>query len=116
MSMDRNAKEKELFIDWAKGIQKRKEFLYDSNEESYFVKREEDEKYIWEYNFESVPQLRDLLEDQWEDDKDMEMILTATLVAAIKNKPQTDGIKDEGSLAQKESDETEKLPVDIYNF
>ncbi len=114
--MDRNAKEKELFMDWTRRIQRRKEFLYDSNEESYFVKREENEKYIWEYNFESVPQLRDLLEDQWEDDKDMEMILTSVLVAAIKNKPQANGIIDEGSLAQKESDATEKLPVYIYNF
>lgn len=114
-SMDRNAKEKELIRDWAKKVIN-EGGLNDSDTSSYFVKRGQNEKYILEYDFESVPQLRDLLEEQWEDDKDLEKILTAVLVAAIKNKPKTNDVRNVDSPKQIERDDAEKLPVYIYNF
>lgn len=114
-SMDRNAKEKEILEDWAKKIINEGE-VNDPNVDSYFVKRGQNEKYILEYDLESVPQLRDLLEEQWEDDKDLEKILTVVLVAAIKNKPKTNDVRYVDSPKQRERDDTEKLPVYIYNF
>lgn len=114
--MDRNAREKELLKKWAESKHKDEGFFHDQNTASCFVKREADEKYIWEYGFESVSELRDLLEEQWEKDDHMEEILTAVLVATIKNKPRTENSGQKESSSQKKSDNMGKLPVYIYNF
>lgn len=114
--MDRNAKERALFKDWAKGGHESKRFECDLNQDSYFIKREHNEGYMCEYGFESVPQLRDLLEEQWRENKVMDEILTAVLVAAMKNKPRNDAVECKGSAKQEVSERTEELPVYIYNF
>ncbi len=116
MGIDRNAREKELLKKWAESNHKNTGFSHDQNTASCFVKRGTGEKYIWEYGFESVSELRDLLEEQWEKDDNMEEILTPVLVAAIKNKPRTEIVGQEENAGQKKSDDMEKLPVYIYNF
>lgn len=114
--MDRNAKERQLFKEWAKSNHRKDCFIPDPNKESYFIKRRQDENYIWKYDFESVPQFRDFLEEQWKNNKDMEDILTAVLVAAIKNKPRNDDTGYENTVKRKESENIEELPMYIYNF
>lgn len=114
--MDKNAKEKELLKKWAESIHKNADFLCEENTASCFAKRGTDEKYIWEYGFESVSELKELLEKQWEKDDHMEEILTPVLAAAIKNKPRTGNAGSEECSRQEISDDRGMLPVYIYNF
>lgn len=114
--MGKNAREKEFFEDWAKNVQKSDCLLWDSNVDSYFIKRNQNENYIWEYDVESVPELRDLLDEQWEGNKELEKILTAVLVAAIKNKPQIGETVNEDITKQVRDRDMEELPMYIYNF
>ena len=58
--MDRNAKERELFKDWAKDNHKNEYLMFDLKQESYFIKRKQNEEYIWRHDYETVPQLRDI--------------------------------------------------------
>lgn len=111
-----SGQEKELLKKWAKNNFKGGDFLHNQNTTSCFVKRDGDEKYIREYGFESVSELRDLLEVQWKKDRYMEEILTVVLVAAIKNKPEQRDANCQRHPNQMISEETEMLPVYIYNF
>ncbi len=80
--------------------------------ESYFVKREED-SYIREYGFETLPELKDELKKMWNEDVVMQECMQTVLVSALKLKP-VEG-KD-GETRNGGEDKSEKLPGYIYNF
>lgn len=116
MNMDKNEKERKLLGEWAVSNYAGSSFLYEPHTESCFIKRGQDEKYIWEYDFESVPEIRNLLEEQWKEDKEMEKILTVVLAAMIKNKPKPKKGGCEECPEQNVYEDAEALPMYIYNF
>lgn len=112
--MGKNDREKAIFTEWAKNSQK-DYFMSVQDAGSYFVKREQTE-YIREYSLETVPELRDELEELWDGDKNMEPVLTAVLVAAIKNKPRRQDKTDTEENVSTGLETKEVLPMYIYNF
>lgn len=111
--MDKNQKEKELFKSCHERIAASQEKYYfpeiDKRLESYFEKREEGE-YLRDYDFETLPQLKEKLDSMWEGQPDMLEMVRPILAAAMKNRPSTE---------QKEVSEnknTGEVPVFIYNF
>ena len=80
----------------------------DSNVDSYFEMYEE-EDYLLEYNFETLPQLREMLIKLWKNEEDMKGELKPILAAAMKNKPS----RDEGLAIKRAEDGMQTF---IYNF
>lgn len=111
--MDKNQKEKQILYDWGKENRQKYSFLQaDKKKDSYFIKRQ-DNSYIKEYTFETLPQLKEMLNSLWYDDETMELIKMAVVVAAMKNKPINNLVKSDKEEKDKLDDE---LPAYIYNF
>lgn len=110
--MDKNQKEKQILYNWVKENGQKYSFLRaDKKKDSYFIKRQ-DNSYIKEYAFETLPQLKEMLNSLWYGDETIESIKMAVAVAAMKNKPIN-------NLVKKDSEEDkldDELPVYIYNF
>lgn len=112
--MEKNAKEKELFYCWGGREENNYSFeKIDLCTESYFIERKPQE-YIREYDFETLPELREELNKMWADESCMKDIMQAVLVAAFKNKPEISH-----NVVQLDSTilgSGEKMPAYIYNF
>ena len=112
--MDKNEREKKKLYEF--GVENCKRYHFqeiDKTKESYFIQREE-ESYIREYKFETLPELMNELSTLWNGDEMMEQIKKVIGVAAMKNKPvKKSQKKTEG---EKQEDKEEKLPAFIYNF
>lgn len=80
----------------------------DSNVDSYFEMYGE-EDYLMEYNFETLPQLREMLLKMWKNGEDMKGEIKPILVAAMKNKPS----RAEGISAMRTESGMQSF---IYNF
>lgn len=114
--MDKNVREKEaLYHLELAGIDNiKKSFTeIDCEKESYFIPREE-KKYLMEYEFDSLPQLKEKLNLLWENEEYMKSVLQTVLVAAMKNKPSSE-VKEERNIEDTQNAEGE-LPAFIYNF
>ncbi len=113
-------KEKELIYEWAcrynsKEVENVIFPLIDRSAKSYFVKREKQEEYLHEYDFQTLPELRTLLETMWQDEDDMDAVIKPVLVAAMKNKIEVCQDIDREHMSEHLKD-TEKLQPYIYNF
>ncbi len=114
--MDKNVREKEalyhLELSGTEDI--KKSFTEVECElETYFFPKEEKE-YLMEYDFDSLPQLKEKLNSFWENEECMKGIIQTVLVAAMKNKPsreakETRNIENSGNIEG-------ELPAFIYNF
>ena len=82
----------------------------DDEAESYFSQYAQRE-YLMEYYFETVPQLKAMLDKLWESEAGMQGAIKTLVAATIKNKP----IEDADSELNDEQGITE-LPEFIYNF
>lgn len=110
--MDKNQKEKQILYNWGKENKQKYSFQREDKEkDSYFIKRQ-DNSYIKEYAFETLPQFREMLDSLWYDDGTIESIKMAAAVAAMKNKPIKKLVKTDNEK-EKLDDE---LPAYIYNF
>lgn len=77
--------------------------------DSYYVLQDKHE-YLTEYDFETVPQLKEMLDRLWENEWYMQDIEKTVLAAAIKNKP---NLEVQESI---ERDTDGYMPEFIYNF
>jgi len=111
LNMDINKKEKELFANWYKQAGNGTYAFpkFDDDSESFFTKHNND-NYLMEYDFDSLPELKEKLQNMWQGQECMEKIITPVLVAAMKNKPQKD-------VCEKQSEvKSGDMPTFIYNF
>lgn len=112
--MDRNEKEKNMLLEWAERNNEVYQFTRIAKEKkSYFIERQE-EPYIREYGFETLPELFHEMDCMWKNEQYMEEIRKVIGVAALKNKPSEDmhGQEEINPTADKE----DILPEFIYNF
>lgn len=115
--MDKNIREKDILKNWHDNISDTDNvyvFPQADDSESYFIKREEAD-YLTEYNFETLPQLKEILSGKWKDEPYMLEILKPVLVAAMKNKPSEEQSSD-NDRQKNDPDSTDKIPEFIYNF
>lgn len=114
--MDKCQREKDGLYDWACKIENtgcNYGFAeIDKNLESYYILRKE-KKYLTEYNFETLPELKSVLDELWKNKPYMHDIMKAVLVATIKNKP-----KEFNKCVKHNQDSynLNELPVYTYNF
>ena len=112
--MDMNSKEKEKIYEWAcdAGPDIENSFTtIDKACDTYYEKRN-DEQYIKEYFYQTVPELKQELEALWGDSSYMKTVMQYVLVAAIKNKPR----ENEKSEENQEAQNAEQIKAYIYNF
>lgn len=83
--------------------------------DSYYVKRNDNNTYMREYDFETVPEIKEELYAMWGNDADMQKIITTVLVSAIKNKPVFLEDKGKSPKCALEDNKKELKPY-IYNF
>lgn len=110
--MDINKKEKELFANWHKqsGNDAYAFPGFEDDSESFFIKHNND-NYLMEYDFDSLPELKEKLQNMWQGQECMEKIITPVLVATMKNKPD-ENLSDDVT----KDDDRSNLPEFIYNF
>lgn len=77
--------------------------------DSYYVPQDKHE-YLTEYNFETVPQLKEMVDRLWENEQYMQDIERTVLAAAIKSKPKQE------VRESVERDTDGYMPEFIYNF
>lgn len=116
--MDKNIKEKERLFQWACKYNSTEvmENIFtpiDQNQDSYFTKREENENYLREYQFQQLPELRNELEKLWHEEAYMMEIMTTVLAGVYKNRIE---ICEESGQAVTEIKDTEELSPYIYSF
>lgn len=113
--MDKSKREKDGLYEIACLKQKDYYRAAECSEGSYFVKRNDD-TYMREYGFETLPELKEELNKMWGGDETLETCLQTVLVAAFKLKPsdESDNGEDKESSGHERKDE--KLLPYIYNF
>lgn len=120
--MDKNVKEKKLLKDWHNNVTNCTDIYKfpeeDHNISSYFIRRNDTDNpmYLMEYDFETLPQLREKLSEMWENEDYMQMIITPVLVAAMKNKPHKRDETGHENTNEEAVNCGETLPDFIYNF
>lgn len=97
-----------LELDMSDGWEKSFDFTH-KEKESYYVLQDKHE-YLMEYGFETVPQLKEILDGLWENKSYMQNIEKTVLAAAIKNKPKQE------VRESTEKDTDGYMPEFIYNF
>lgn len=97
-----------LQLDMPDGWEKSFDFTH-KEKDSYYVLQDKHE-YLTEYGFETVPQLKKLLDRLWEKEPYMQDIERTVLAAAIKNKPKQEAYE------SAERDADGYMPEFIYNF
>lgn len=111
--MDKNAREKKNLYEWAckhTGTEGPKYFTgFSKEQETYFSKRTE-MGHMMEYGFETAGELKNLLQDCWNNEPVFDEILPTILVAVSKNKASA-----EKDCIQNDKGKDE-LPTFIYNF
>lgn len=109
--MDKNFHEKQNLYEWAckhANVESKNCFTsIDKSKKSYYEKA--GTEYLHEYGFESVGELKALIQKQWEGDPIFSEIEQTVLVAAFKNMTETDNV-------EKDFSSKEELPTFIYNF
>lgn len=113
--MDKNQLEKEKIYEWAvkhtcKELAEKYFTNKDASMQSYFIPREKS-NYLASYEFETLPELNNLLQTLWGDEVIMKDIQKVCLIAAMKNKPADSERINSNGLNSKE-----QLPQYIYNF
>lgn len=112
-------REKELIYEWACGYgsEESEKAVFspiDRNAESYFVKRDNQEEYLHEYGFQTLSELRTVLEAMWQGEAYMNAVMKPVLVGAMKNRIET--YREGEKTVSGEIKATEKLQPYIYNF
>ena len=97
-----------LELDMPDGWEKSFDFMY-KEKDSYYVLQDKHE-YLMEYGFETVPQLKEMLDRLWENEQYMQDIEKTVLAASIKNKPK----QEERENTKRDADGY--MPEFIYNF
>lgn len=114
--MGKNEKEKQMLYEW--GVENNYNYSFynfDVNKKSYFVKRQED-SYICEYGFKTLPEMIEKLNILWKNDEAMEPVKKIVGVAAMKNRPLEEVEKIEKKEGRGEEEPESILPEFIYNF
>lgn len=120
--MDKNEKEKQLLLKWAAGNAGNYQFqTIDQSKDSYFIQRDkgaDQNQYIREYGFDTLPELLGELDTLWKEDEVMASVKRVVGIASLKNKPsrevqETTIIEDKDDGKKEMSD---RLPEFIYNF
>lgn len=106
------SREREMFyhleLDMPDGWEETFDFAH-KDKDSYYVLRGRQE-YLMEYGFETLPQLKEILDKLWENDSCVKNIEKTVLVAAIKNKPKQE------TRESRERDTDGCMPEFVYNF
>lgn len=98
-----------LELDVSDGWEKSFDFTH-KEKDSYYILQDKHE-YLMEYGFETVSQLKEMLDRLWVNEKYMQDIEKTVLAASIKNKPRQEG------SAYAERDVHGHIPeFIIYNF
>lgn len=113
--MDHNQLEKEKIFEWSvkqsnEGVKQKYFSQKNASMDSYFSMKEGTD-YLTPYRFETLPELQEQLQILWKHDEEKESIEKVLLIAAMKNKPENIGSKDEDTNKNEEH-----LPQYIYNF
>ncbi len=117
--MDSDKKEKEFIFEWAcrnesEELEKSIFSSFMQDADSYFIKREQEDNYLHEYKFQTLPELRAALEKMWEGETHMDAVLKPVLVGAFKKKVV---LKEENTDSEFDDiQKKEKLSPYIYNF
>lgn len=84
--------------------------------ESYYIIRS-DSEYCMEYYFDTLPELKKMMDNLWMDIPYMDDIKKVLLVSAMKNKPQKNEIIENQTTEETDKQNlNNKLPMFIYNF
>lgn len=115
--MDKNKREKDRLLEMAcRQEPDRSCFtLPEKNVGTYFLERK-DNIYLKEYEFETVPQLRSLLQKEAGFDRGQEELLKMITVAAFKNQFRKEVISMENENNAVQAEPREALPAFIYNM
>lgn len=97
-----------LELDMPNEWEKSFDFMY-KEKNSYYVLQDKHE-YLMEYGFETVPQLKEMLDRLWENEQYMQGVERTVFAAAIKNKPK----QEVRESIERETDGY--MPEFIYNF
>lgn len=84
------SKEKGMFYNWSCFYGKSYNYLESRGQESCFVEHR-GEKYIEEYGFETIVEIKTYLACLWSKEKIMKEIIKPVAVAAMKNQPKVFG-------------------------
>lgn len=115
--MDKNKREKDRLLEMAHGqeLDRNCFTLPEENADTYFLERK-DSIYLKEYGFETVPQLRELLQKETGFDGEQEELLTVITVAAFKNQIRKEMPQDKKESVAVQRETKEVLPTFIYNM
>ena len=117
--MDQNMKEMKKIYEWA-CENASPEFTssvftpFDTVTDSYFTMRDESVKYVYEYKFQDLPELKEKLEQMWKKEKYMSQIMTIVLAGAFKNRIDFCGQNTEQNVEN--NTEGNEISPYIYNF
>lgn len=113
--MDKCERERALLEEWAKRNACRYQIPQsDAASETYFVPVS-DSNGIREYNIDTLPDIREELENMWHDDMHMQEIIKIVGVAAMKNKPKNISFDRRDECRNSDSTQEQLMPF-IYNF
>lgn len=115
--MDKNESEKRRLQDYVIDNLAGEKYTFpviDNSLDSYYICRNESEKYIREYGFDTATDIKKELDLLWDKDKKMEKLIKIVMVAALKNKPDFDKTQHIEYSSNVRGDEN--LPTYIYNF
>ncbi len=120
--MDKSQREKESLCNFGVNAPEGGGFKHfteiDKKQESYYIPKSEG-GYLTEYDFETLPELKKMLDGLWNVKPHLQEIMKVVLVAAMKNKPleMNKGILEEKLESGGQNSHTsDKLPAFIYNF
>lgn len=115
--IDKNKREKDCLLEMARRqeLDRNCFALPEKNIDTYFLERKDD-AYLKEYGFETVPQLRELLQKEVGFDEKQEELLKMITVAAFKNQVQRDKDMDKKEDTAVRAEAKEVLPAFIYNM
>lgn len=91
--------------------------IIDKGIKSYFITRKDNDYYM-KYDFNTLPELKEILDNLWKNNPDMQNIIKVLLVAALKNKPQDidEKVAEKSIKNIEDSYSSDKLPEYIYVF
>ena len=110
--------EQERIVSWASEHSGNSNLLSDRHEsscESYFTSFII-EKDVYEYNFQTIPELKGLLQEMWKGDETMESIVLTCSVSAFKERSRKEEREEEIRTNSGSQSATIEIPDFVYVF